>query len=192
MVAIILIVAFGSLVIITSLTIEPLAVLIRKFLGKPGPVGKWDNDELLGLPRSLDGSLLKSPTFQKNSSHRPAFRRRPHSEAIELKSLAPEPNKHRISSQALPPEDLAFSIFDDQRTSFDTSHKTGCDPPPRSSKDQWDECRHNLDSAMPQRPINILDRENERRVPRPIPLPRPPLIVRHFVANGTRNTASWI
>jgi hypothetical protein len=72
MMAIILIVIFGTLVIVISLNVERIAHAIRKCLGRAKPKKAWDHDDMLKLSTRIRDSIFRPKPPPKDSEHLPS------------------------------------------------------------------------------------------------------------------------
>ncbi len=104
LVAIVLLIASGTLVIVVSLTIEQLAVSIRKCLGRGSPRNDWEQDNMLELQPSVSEKFWASQGATGDDNCSPVDAGH---ESFEKKEL----RKHRISSQVLSLNDPAFSYM---------------------------------------------------------------------------------
>lgn len=181
-VAIILILGFGTLVIVASLTVESLAALIAKCFRKPAPRKTWDYDDMLG-----DRSPWRPQPPPKDEGFRPASRQRGRSETHELKIMTMVPNNNRMSSPTLPPEDLTLSFVDGRINSAYLP-----EPPPRPARDSWMAISlKNADFAMPEMCMKTPNDDREWMFPRPLPKSRPPPLITKNLARPRDCTGLW-
>ncbi|KAI1624681.1 hypothetical protein EDD37DRAFT_627721 [Exophiala viscosa] len=106
--AIILVVAFGMLVIVLSAIIEQIAAPLRKCLGKTPRQDDWEDDNMLGIPRSMIQGLGGSQRIARDNSHRSTCRRCNADRTSQLQSSQRSLTSHRNSSEVLPTDDPAY------------------------------------------------------------------------------------
>lgn len=179
-VAIILIVISGTLVIVTSLTIEHLASLIRRCFKRADPKLRWDDDDMLELRQPINEEPRSIPPqpLPKDEGYRPTSRRAPANQGLGLSTDAERKasvlGDRRVSSQALPPQDPAFSFVSDWIDSLSITESLRSERRPRSRRESWRTISLN---SLPLETPEISSR-TQRRSPKPthVPPPPPPLI----------------
>ena len=149
MVAIILIVAFGTLIITISLNIERIAHLIRRCLGKAAPRKAWDHDDMLKLSNRIRDSFFRPKPPPKDPEHMPPLPMETPTIVVQSPTIrqishskssytASDEGWKRSSSPTLPMDDMCNAI-----SVSDTS-------PPRTGElaDPWQAIRHDRNSWM--------------------------------------------
>ncbi|KAK4941091.1 hypothetical protein LTR10_018891 [Elasticomyces elasticus] len=167
-VAIFLIFGFGSLLVIVSVTIERLGAVTRRCLGRPAPGSDWRQDDMLGLESSIRLGQLRRPATPGDDGSQASRQSSETGSDLELGTINPTSNKHRISSQVLGLDDPAFSLFNGHFDSFDTGCRRAHESPSRS-EEGIDVTIVFDDGSSPagHLPVNILDDEQDRRSRRP-------------------------
>jgi hypothetical protein len=184
--AIILIVSFGTLLIVVSLTMQKLAGLICKCLKKTAPSDSWDQDDMLVTKTRTDRSSwrplpsppLSSPPLPppKDPTTCSTAQPRQSGRSVELRAIPNKSNERRISSQVLPAEDLAFSFMNAEMASSDPSHQTRrSKPPPRTPGASFTTVSlHSLESHTPLDMTDSGMGSSKRSKQHPSPGPPPP------------------
>ncbi|KAK5242010.1 hypothetical protein LTR20_007155 [Exophiala xenobiotica] len=162
--AISLLVAFGTFVIIVSLTIERLAAFARRCFRQSPPQGDWEHDNMLGI-QSLDEAPHEARTRRRHRGHFSASRSTDSVGEIELTTRPGQSNKHRISSQVLPQGGLSFDFLNVCKTPEpDASNEIvigySFRPGSESSKDS---SLKDFQQTTPETPLHLVASQKERR-----------------------------
>jgi hypothetical protein len=188
--AIILIVIFGTLAIVVSLTIENLAALLRKCFRKSPPRESWDHFDMLGdrtpvVPRFRpDEQWGRATSRQHESSGSP-----------ELESRAPIPEIHRMSSPTLPPEDRTICVLNGTSNSSHFPAKAS-EAPRRPARESWMAISLNeFEFTTPDNKMPTLRADGQRRVGRHL-APPPPVVAPPYARRFDRDMAgkydNWV
>lgn len=191
--AIILILIFGTLVIVISMNIQRLALLVHRCFKRKAPKKNWDLDDMLRLPgirESIwkprpppkDGS--KSSSWQsvgaavkdlRNAARLSRMSRSPYSEPAGDRN-----SWKRSSSPTLPNIDAAISS---QHSSEKRGWNTHLAPPVISDpdRDSWMAISlDGLDATVPAAPLPTVKRDSTKPRIRPVPDERPPAFFQRF------------
>ncbi|EXJ63174.1 hypothetical protein A1O7_03620 [Cladophialophora yegresii CBS 114405] len=189
--AIILIVIFGTLAIVISLTIEDIAALLRKCFRKSPPPRSWDHFDMLGdrtpvIPRFQPDERLSRTTSRRHNPNR----------GLELKTRFSTPEINRMSSPTLPPDDRTISIWNAHANSSHLSPPKTGEAPPRPARESWMAISLNeFEFTTPDTAIPTLRSERQRRMARPIASP-PPVVAPPYARRFERDTAvnydTWV
>ncbi|KIV87726.1 hypothetical protein PV11_03252 [Exophiala sideris] len=133
--AIAFVIAFGTLIIVVSVLVEQIATLIRKCLGKSPPEDDWEDDNMLGIPRSMIQRLGGSQRVARDNSHRSICRQCKARRSVELQNIQRNLTSHRNSSQVLPTNDPSYSFVN--RPLISTEGRTQIRPDHSPAQGSW-------------------------------------------------------
>jgi len=161
-IAITIIFILGLLVIIASLNVEKLAALIRRCLRRQRAKKSWNDDYMLGIKPSDEGSL-KTKNSEKDHGHlRPSSQQR-ESEMFEWEKIPPLPKDSGCETQQT--EKGRFLDIKNRLSPFRVRFSDN--PPPRPPRDSqvslvFKEC----DFPSPEIPKRAMGGEREKRLSR--------------------------
>ncbi|KAK5449920.1 hypothetical protein LTS15_008493 [Exophiala xenobiotica] len=135
LVALVLVVASGTLVIVVSVTIERLAASIRKYFGSGSLRRDWDLDNMLELQPSVSGRLWGSRRSASDNTGLSVDEGNESSERIEPKPITTTPTKYRISSKVLSLNTPTFSSMNGLLITRSDGSQERQEPPPRPVRD---------------------------------------------------------
>ena len=169
-IAITLIIVFGTLVIVISMTIESMAGCIQKrFTKGPAPLNDWNHDDMLRLESWPNDNSWKPTPPPKDHGPQVAFLPNEPREARERDIVVPSTRNYRAtnateglkraSSQALPPEYPKFPCFSRPIYAQALNAQQQPDACPEPDRDSWVAISLNsYDAIVPEiRARNILD-----------------------------------
>lgn len=136
-VPIILIISFGTTFIIASFSIETLAGVVRKCLRQSAPKHNWDHDDMLRARRLAFGFGGSSRSSPEDLAHGANGEDIPIEESVALREFSSARERHRISSQVLPPDDIAFLFLNDRLEPQDFHHDVEPTQLQRPRRDSW-------------------------------------------------------
>ena len=184
LVAIILIVVFGSLFVSISLTIDDLAAFIRKKLKRSPPRRSWDHFHMLSNRTPMRTRFRPEDLWQRTITRRNTDT----DEGVELERSTTAPSIHRISSPTLPPEDRSLSISASQPNFSRPRPLNHLAPPQRPARDSWLAISlSNFDIEAGDPPGRATERLNPRRVALTI---IPPALITRSSAQTTRRDSA--
>ncbi|KIW71682.1 hypothetical protein PV04_03820 [Phialophora macrospora] len=191
LVAIILIVIFGTLIIIFGLNKENLTALISKNPRKQEAVQNWEEDDMHEL-RSPWGP----PTLPRQNYRRRHSRQRSPSTFFELLNTPPASSIRRASSPTLPLEDRTMSSLNWPLDAVNTGTGTSTLPPPRPPRGSWIAISlNNFDASTPETAGHVLNRNEVHPTPGPSLVPPPTALRPAFPLSSRQlnpNLGPWI
>lgn len=141
-VSIVLLIAFGTFVIIAGLTIRSMTMFIRKHIGRPVSRDDWDRHAMLGLQgletinsRSTVDHSAPSGENSTSSTGRDFVATSPVD--LEMQTMSAGANSHRISSQVLPAEAFTFSFPSIHTGTLGYYHSMDSPASPRVARPSW-------------------------------------------------------
>jgi hypothetical protein len=135
LVTIIMIIVFGTLIIIVSLTIEDLEAVVRKCMKRPPPPRNWDRFDMLG-----ERTPMRTQFEFEESSHNLVPHRPKSNPGIGIRANVAGLNLNRLSSPTLPPEDRFIPVLKasrDDHKSVELKPAPPPLPPFRPARDSW-------------------------------------------------------
>ncbi|OCT54650.1 hypothetical protein CLCR_02783 [Cladophialophora carrionii] len=173
LVAIILIVIFGTLIIIFGLNKENFTVLLSKYPRRPKSEQSWGDDDMLDL-----GSPWGPRTLPRQ--HRQHDRSSPDSPSTEpeLIKKTQVPSIRRVSSPTLPPEDRTMPKLDRPLGTVDSGIGKEMQRPPRPPRSSWIAISPSrFDGLSPEIPGQVPNNNEVRPTRRPLNGPPPTTLV---------------
>ncbi|KAI1610948.1 hypothetical protein EDD36DRAFT_420972 [Exophiala viscosa] len=191
--AVILVVALGIFVVVVSFSIESVAALLRKCMGRSTTPRRWSQDNILRLHQPPGASQI--PMHPVSGSGYPSSNTLRPDSTLELGILTTRYSTHDIASRAPDPEAPAIPSVS---TQIGVGNPSRREPPIRPARDSGMTIHlETLDPAMPIVPLHILEGDRESSHMRRTPSPRLPPTARrpdgdHRNHEGPQNWRPWI
>jgi len=133
-IAVVLIVVFGTLITIASIFVEQLADLVRKCLRKSAPKEHWDYDDMLDLRRYTLKARWRPPPLPKDDRYCPTPQHHESRVSFGSDSTASAAENAKPCSQTDLPKQSAFSYVN---RAFDASKQPKVEPSSQRNRDSW-------------------------------------------------------
>jgi len=196
-VAIVLIVVFGTLISIASLFVEHLAAAVRKCLRKSAPKEHWVYDDMLDLRRYTLKARWRPPPLPKDDQYCPASQRRKPRGSLGSNTTASVADDAKIPSQTHASKQCASPYVN---RAFAMNHQTRVEPcPQRIRNSSSTSSLSSIGLKLLEDHTNAVDHKQNLRGPRMVASSRSVATTRYFnpaagrkSRNLTPTPGAWI